>query len=294
MIKRLLTLISILTALVLTISLTSSSGAGLVASIQVGRVREEFQPERGKIFILVIGNDARAGNPNAARADAIHLVGVNTKTMRGGILNFPRDSWVNIPGRGSAKINESLYGAGPERVVQTIENLTRIRIDYFVMTGFVGFRGLINGVGNITYRVPFRLYDPSGSGADLKAGRQPLTPADALAFVRTRHNFSRGDIDRSANQGKFLRAMLSELQKDVNDNPGALMRWIAAGRKHTRFDVPPDELFRLAVLATQIKNGRVGNVTVPVSIGSVGASSVVFISPSAQKIYARFRRSASL
>lgn len=290
MIKRLLTLLSILTTLVLVISLAGSSGA----SIQIGRVRETFQPERGKIYVLVIGNDARSGNPNSARADAIHLVGVNTKTMRGGILSFPRDSWVNIPGRGSAKINESLYAAGPERVVQTIENLTRIRIDYYVMTGFLGFKGIIRKVGNVSYRIPFRLFDPSGSGADLKAGKQSLSPTDSLAFVRTRHNFPRGDIDRSTNQGKFLRAMLGELQKDIDDNPGALMRWIAAGREFTRLDVPPDELFRLAVLATQIKNERVGNVTVPVSIGSVGASSVVFISPSAQGIYARFRRNASL
>jgi hypothetical protein len=88
--------------------------------------------------------------------------------------------------------------------------------------------------------------------------------------------------------------MLTELGRDVDQWPGALMRWISAGRRFTRLDVPPDELFRLAVLATQVKNGKIGNVTVPVSIGSVGAASVVFISPAARKIYARFRRNASL
>jgi hypothetical protein len=88
--------------------------------------------------------------------------------------------------------------------------------------------------------------------------------------------------------------MLTKLQRDVHRNPGALMNWIAAGRKHTRLNVGPDELFRLAVLATQLQRTRIRNVTVPVSVGSVGAASVVFISPGARKIYARFKRNASL
>jgi polyisoprenyl-teichoic acid--peptidoglycan teichoic acid transferase len=293
--KRLLTVVSLFIALVTLVALVggpvSSQPSG---SVRVGKVHETFQPERGKIFILVIGNDARSGNPNNARADAIHLVGINTKTMRGGILNFPRDSWVPIPGRGSAKINESLYGAGPELVVRTIENLTRIRIDYYVMTGFLGFKGIIRKVGKIPMRIPFAIHDPSGSGANLRAGKQRLTAADSLAFVRTRHNFPRGDIDRTSNQGKFLISMLAELRRDVHGSPGTLMRWISAGRKFTRLDVPPDELFRLAVLSTQVEATRIKNVTVPVSIGSVGAASVVFISPAARKIYARFRRNASL
>jgi polyisoprenyl-teichoic acid--peptidoglycan teichoic acid transferase len=294
-IKRLTAMFGLLTSLVLIISLVGSPIAGQAAySVTIGRVHKSFQPERGKIFVLVIGNDARTGNPNAARADAIHLVGFNTKTMRGGILNFPRDSWVNIPGRGTAKINESLYGAGPERVVQTIENLTHIRIDYFVMTGFIGFKGIVRKVGGVPMHIPFAIHDPSGSGANLRAGRQKLSPTDSLSFVRTRHSFPRGDVDRSTNQAKFLLGMLNKLHSDVDENPGTLMRWIAAGREFARLNVPPDELFRLAVLATQVKSKRIGNVTVPVSIGSVGAASVVFIQSGAQRIYARFRKNASL
>ena len=106
------------------------------------------------LFVLVIGNDARAGNPDRSRADAIHIVGLDTKTLRGGILNFPRDTWVSIPGHGSGKINEALYDGGPQLLARTLENLTGIRIDLWVMTGFEGFKpvmtsfilGIIGGV----------------------------------------------------------------------------------------------------------------------------------------------------
>src|ERR687891_439455 len=107
------------------------------APVVMGRVHERWQPNQGKIFVLVIGSDARHGNPNL-RADAVHIAGINTKTMRGGILNFPRDSWVAIPGHGSAKINEALYIGGPQLLARTLEAETGIRLDYWVLVGFEG------------------------------------------------------------------------------------------------------------------------------------------------------------
>ncbi len=259
-----------------------------------GPMHESFQPNKGKIFVLVIGNDARAGNPDSARADAIHIVGVNTKTMKAGILNFPRDSWVPIAGRGHSKINEALQAGGPEALGRTLENVTGIRLDYWVMTGFQGFIGIIDGLGRVRMNIPTDVYDPTGSGAKIDAGNQLLGPLSALAYVRTRHSFGGGDLDRTTNHGRFLLALLRKLREDVASNPAELLNWISLTRRHARFDMSSQELFRLAVLASQLKAKRVGNVTVPASTGSVGAASVVFISPSASRIYARFKANGSL
>lgn len=264
------------------------------ATAVVGRVHERFQPLDGKIFVLVIGNDARAGNPDRSRADALHLVGLNAKTMKGGILNFPRDSWVPIPGSGSGRINEALYRGGPELQARTVEQLTGIRIDYYVMTGFEGFMALVKKIGGIRYRVRKGMFDPGGSGAHIPAGTRRLDPGDALAFARTRKSLPNGDIDRTTNQGRLLLAMLRQLRKEVARNPGALLKWIEAGRRFTRLDISPAETFRLAVLASQVSARDVDMVTVPATIGSVGAASVVFIQPPARAIYARFKRTASL
>jgi LCP family protein required for cell wall assembly len=270
-------------------------GAATVASpVLVGRVHASYQPNDGKIFILVIGNDARSGNPDAARADALHIVGINTHTMRGGILNFPRDSWIDIPGHGLAKINETLQDGGPALVASTLEQMTGIHIDYWVMTGFQGFVGLLKRVGGIPVRVPIDLNDPSGSGASMSAGYQKLYGLAALSFVRDRHDFPNGDLDRTTNQGKFLVGMLKKLRGQVTDNPAEVFKWIAAGRQYTRFDLPADEMFRLGILATQLKPSNIHVVTVPATTGTVGAESVVYISSGANAIYARFRKNGSL
>jgi LCP family protein required for cell wall assembly len=262
------------------------------AAISIGHVHAGYQPTTGKLFILVIGNDARQGNPNGALADAIHLVGIDTRSMKAGILNFPRDCWVNIPGHGTNKINASLIDGGPELVAKTVESLTGIRIAYWVMTGFSGFYGLVRRLGGVKVDVPRDLNDPSGSGAVMSAGVHKLAPLQALSFVRDRHDFPNGDISRTSNQASFLLALLKKLRRQVAGNPASLLKWMAIARRYTRLDISLGELFRLAILASDVSPKDVGNKTVPVSFGFEGAQSVVFISPQASTIYASFKKEA--
>jgi LCP family protein required for cell wall assembly len=288
--RRAAALATVLLVASVTLSVLPGSNVGLAERLLVGRVHARYQPNDGKIFVLVIGSDARTGNSDAARADAIHIVGINTDDMKAGILNFPRDSWVDIPGHGSSKINDALYEGGPELLAQTVENLTHIRIDYWVLTGFEGFVGMIHDLGPVKVDVPMDLNDPSGSGANLRAGKQQLHALSALSFVRDRHDFPHGDVDRTTNQGTFLIDLLEKLHRDVSQNPAALFKWISTTRAHTRYDVSADEMFRLGVLASQLDPKKVSNVTVPVTLGSAGAASVVYIQPSAQSIYRRFAK----
>lgn len=276
---------------VLVPTIGAPSGA---ANIVVGRVHSEYGPTDGKIFVLVIGSDARYGNPDGANADAIHIVGINTTTGRGGILNFPRDSYVAIPGRGSGKINEALLYGGPELVAQTVENLTGIKLDYWVLMGFEGFRGLLKDLGGgVQINLPYAIHD-YGSGANLNAGKQRLLAEASLSYVRSRKTLPGGDIARTTNQGRYLLALLRKFQGDVNANPSSLFRWITTTQRWTRLDLRPEELFDLGILASQVKPKKIKSVTVPVSLGTVGAASVVFISPTANSIYANFRKHGSL
>lgn len=291
MIKRALV---VLTVIGLITTATSFMGAPNAGELLVGRVHESFQPIDGKVFVLVIGNDARAGNPTNSRADAIHIVGINTNAMRGGILNFPRDSWVPIPGYGMGRINEALYHGGPDLLARTLESLTGIHLDYWVMVGFEDFVKIVRSLGGVRMNVPTAVYDPIGSGARLKAGTQKLLGQQALAYMRTRKSFSGGDVTRSTNHGRFLLALLRKLRGETAHNPAALLRWVGTTQRYARFDVSADEMFRLGVVATKLRPKHVGNVTVPVSLGWAGAASVVFISNDARPIYARFRQTARL
>lgn len=266
---------------------------GTASPVLVGRVHARFQPNNGKIFVLIIGNDARRGNPDDALADAVHLAGINTRTMRGGILNFPRDLWVDIPGYGEGKINEALFAGGPLRLAQTLEQLTKIRIDYWVMVGFEGFQSIIKKLGGVKMHIPSDVYDVGGSGARLKAGTRKLAGWEALAYMRARKPFRHGDITRTTNHGRLLKALHVKLRDDIQANPGSLMNWLVATQRFARFDMSPSEIFRLGVVTSQVQPEDVRNVTVPVSLGSVNSISVVFGKDRARAIYERFRRAAS-
>ena len=296
MIRRSALMVLALALVVTLVPILGSEGPSRAAPALIGKVRASSQPFGGKLFVLIIGNDARAGNPNQSRADALHLVGINTATMKGGILNFPRDSYIQIPGSGPGRINESLFRGGPELTVKTVEAVTGIKIDYWVMTGFEGFKRIIKGIKGVPYKIDRGLYDPTGSGIRLPARKKPyrMNADVALAYVRTRHSFPNGDIDRSTNQARFLLAMLRKLRHRVSINPATLLHWVALTKEHTRLNISPEETFRLGVLTSQMKPKDIGSVTVPVTLGSVGAASVVFIQPGAAVIYERFKRSASL
>jgi hypothetical protein len=88
--------------------------------------------------------------------------------------------------------------------------------------------------------------------------------------------------------------MLKKLRADVDSNPASMLNWISLTKRYASFDLSAQEMFRLAVLATQVKPKDVDNVTVPATTGSAGAASVVFISPGASSLYARLREKGSL
>lgn len=294
MIRRISAIVAFLVVVCAIVPMVGRPETTQAAAPTMGRVHKSFQPNKGKIFVLAIGNDARYGNPDRSLADAIHIIGINTKTMKGGILNFPRDAWVNIPGYGSAKINEALFRGGPDLLAKTLENLTGIRIDYWVMVGFQGFQSIIRDIKGVRMHVPVAHNDTGASGSILRAGTQDLKGYEALAYARARKSFSGGDVARTTHQGDMLKALVRKLHSESRANPSTLLRWIGTTRRHARLDIGANELFRLGILATQVRAKDVGSVTIPVSLGFVGAASVVFIGPDAASIYQRFRQNGSL
>jgi LCP family protein required for cell wall assembly len=241
------------------------------------------------LFILVLGSDARPGQGIASqRTDSIHLIGIDPAHDRATILGFPRDSWVPIPGHGTNKINTAMTFGGPGLTVQTVENLTGIRIDFWALTSFNGLINMVNGIGGLTVFIPQALHDRF-SGAFFSRGVHHLRGGDALAFARDRHDFLSGDISRSKNQGTLMVAALDRLHVVFAKRPSDLLAWIALGWRNIHTDLSPQVLLDLALTATHVPVKNVNNLVVPSGTGNVGAQSVVFILPSAAGIYADMR-----
>jgi LCP family protein required for cell wall assembly len=165
---------------------------------------------------LVIGSDHRYTDGSApARSDTLMLVRIDPRTHLISLLSLPRDLWVDIPGFGQDKINAAFSDGGPKTVLQTVKQLTGLRVNYLVGVNFHSFTSLVNDMGGVYVPVDQAYIHtqaenealPEGerwSVIDVPPGYQLLTGKDALAFSRFRHTDS--DFYRNARQQTFLHA----------------------------------------------------------------------------------------
>ena len=233
-----------------------------------------FTPTRTEpFFVLLVGNDARPGL-EGIRGDGLHVLGVNPANQSAVILNIPRDTYVPIPGLGSAKINDAYKQAGFAKQVETVSAFTGLTFSFVVETNFDGLIGLVDEMGGLHVEVPYKMFDRA-SGADFAQGRVHMMGPGALAFARNR-NIPNGDISRTHHQGLLLLGAL-ERAREVGTSPGAKMRLLGLMSRHTRYEgVAFKELYSLLHLGLSLDPANVRNVTMPSRIGKVGPADVVF------------------
>ena len=243
------------------------------------------------IFVLVMGQDARPGQ-SQSRGDALHVIGINAQEHRATILNIPRDTWTNIPGRGVDKINAANYYGGPLLQARAVSALVGVEISFVITTGFDGMADMVDELGGINVDVPFPMNDPT-SGAVFPAGTVRMDGGAALAFARNR-SVSGGDFTRTHDQGILILAGLSKL-RDSSPTAANTLKWMAVLARHTRFDgIGFGDLYRLGRLALTFDPDEVRNITMPGTAGSAANQSVVFVGGSAPGLFSDFRDDAVL
>jgi polyisoprenyl-teichoic acid--peptidoglycan teichoic acid transferase len=271
-------------------TVVGSLGAAPVAHggiyLEIGKAHAEYQPspDGGEpVFILVLGSDARPGTPvDHGLSDSIHVLGINPADHRATLYGIPRDSWVPLATGGSGKINSAMPPGGPEKVVETVENLTGITFDYYMLTGFKGLKAAVEQLGGLTIDIPYTVV---GDVRTFPAGVHTLDGPSALGYARTRHSLPMGDFDRSLNQGRLMVAALTQFRKEFGKDATALFRWMGAGLRNVQTSLSIDEITRLAFLATQVKPKNVTNLVAMGSSGMQGSQSVVYLSDANQPLW---------
>jgi LCP family protein required for cell wall assembly len=215
-------------------------------------------------------------------ADSIHVLGINPADGRGTLYGIPRDSWVPLASGGTNKINAAMPAGGVEAQIATVEQLTGITMDYYALTGFPGFTDAVNDIGGLVVDVP---YGFQGYTTTFTEGEQRFTGQQALEYGRTRKSLTRGDFDRSLNQGTLLLSALGQFRAEYGKDAGRAFDWIGAGLRNVQTDVSIDELLLLANLSLQVKPMNVTNLVATGSIGSEGGISVVNLSDTNQALW---------
>lgn len=188
--------------------------------------------------ILLLGSDTRSGSEAAlvsgSRADSIMLAHIPADGKGVYLVSIMRDTWVNIPGYGAAKINAALNYGGISLQVATVENLLGIKIDHVAEIEFEGFKALVNSVNGVDVQVPF---DFDINAWSFKQGMQHMDGGAALAFVRARYPFADGDYQRVRNQRAFLRGLYSTMKsKGALENVGSFQSAVESIAGYMRVD----------------------------------------------------------
>lgn len=188
--------------------------------------------------ILLLGSDTRSGSEAAlvsgSRADTIMLMHIPADGKGVYLVSIMRDTWVNIPGYGPAKINAALNYGGISLQVATVENLVGVKIDHVAEMEFEGFKSLVNSVGGVDVQVPF---DFDINAWSFRQGTQHMDGGAALAFVRARYQFADGDYQRVRNQRAFLRGLYSTMKaKGALNNVASFQSAVESVAGYVRVD----------------------------------------------------------
>jgi polyisoprenyl-teichoic acid--peptidoglycan teichoic acid transferase len=251
-------------------------------------------PSNEPLFVLVIGSDARPGQlVTDTRADSIHIVAVNPRHGRVSIVGIPRDSWVSIPGHGSDKINAALVLGGPELLVETVERLSGVRMDAYLLTGFQGFERMVKAVGGIDMKIPYPISD-LWANAHFRRGPEHLSGREALAFARVRHDLPNGDFGRSFNQGRLMIAALATLRREVAEGSAVIVPWALAAARNVVTDLSLTEMFEVLVAAPAFQPRLVRNAVAGGHGGSIAGKSVVVLDGRAHSMFRDLGRDGML
>ena len=238
------------------------------------------------IWILAVGSDARPReNPLRTRGDALQLIGMDTRTGAATAIGIPRDSWVQIPGHGSNRVNAALFFGGPKALGRTVGNLIGIQPDYVLVATFSGLANMVSRIGGITVNNPRAFSDVHLHPKGFKKGKVRLNGMKAVEFGRIRKSLPGGDFDRSANQQRVLRGIHGRIAARA-DEGGFIEGGVLSTLKNlSTKGVGPAELYRLAQVVAQVDPRKITNCVLPGSIGNVGGASVVLPNKAVAKRY---------
>lgn len=293
---------------------------GNISKVDVGVENEAVS--NGPVNVLIIGTDARSGKGNAGygdagsvgHADTTILMHISKDRTNATALSIPRDMITNIPncptkqkdgsrktipGENQVRFNTSLgqEGRDPGCTWRTVEQMTGLKIDHFMMADFNAVKELSTAVDGVEVCAGKDLNDPK-SHLKLKAGRHIVKGEQALAFVRTRHAIGFGsDLDRIKMQQQFLSSLIRKLKSSAFSSPGKLYDVSQAATKALTVDTGIGTAGKLLDFGNDLKKVDIDKITfatVPVLDNPKDPATVILNKTAADPLFAMVRADHAL
>jgi LCP family protein required for cell wall assembly len=191
-----------------------------------------------------------------AHSDTIMLMHFDAKRHKINQLSIPRDTLVDVPGYGQAKLTEAMWWGGPSLALKAVKQYTGIPINHIMTVNFQGFPRLVNSVGGIDMYVPQTVTTEAGSNhrvVTFEKGMKHFDGKNAMLYVRIRKAYADGDFTRAARQQAFVQAIQKKLVK-----PGNIFKLPEIGRHFmsgVATDLTTNQILELAYLKWRSSGG---------------------------------------
>ncbi len=234
------------------------------------------------VTFLLVGTDSRdtadEGIAAGGRSDAIMIARFSGDRRHAQLVSIPRDSWVNVPGHGRDKINAAYAYGGPSLLIQTVEQLTQVRLDHYVAIDFEGIVQVTDDLGGVDVVVA----ETTTNGPyTFPAGVNHLDGDQARWYLAQRYGLAGGDFDRVRRQQQFTEAVFSQLfTTGTLRDPGRLDAALRSVTSAVAVDetLGNTDLLALAYSLQDLRPEAIDSFTAPVlGTGREGAASVVYL-----------------
>ncbi|MFC5470809.1 LCP family protein [Cohnella suwonensis] len=174
-----------------------------------------------RVNVLLMGGDERGlRKGEVARSDSMLIASFDPSSKKIHLFSILRDTYADIPGYKSNRVNAAITLGGPELAMKTIGDMTGLNIQYYVYVDFQGFIKLVDAIGGVDFYVEKDMkYSDAADGhvydINLKKGQQHLDGEHALQYVRFRHD-KLSDFTRTERQREFLKAIANKLKTGWN------------------------------------------------------------------------------
>jgi polyisoprenyl-teichoic acid--peptidoglycan teichoic acid transferase len=254
-----------------------------------GNIVKPFKNKNSKepVNILVMGVDI--GTPgakkeiNRRRTDTIILVNYNPVAEKVNLISIPRDTLIEINGK-KQKINAAHAIGGVAYLIESVEQILNLRVNYYGKVDYKGFREIIDAIGGVDMKISRNMnYDDKGQNLHIhfkKGETVRLDGKKAEEFFRWRKNndgtgFATGDLGRIQNQHLFIEKVVQKLK-----SPAIITRIpsiLKALPKYVETNMPANDVIKYGTLITKLEQDSMNMKTLQGDLATIdGVSYLVY------------------
>ena len=228
----------------------------------------EFKEVEGITNVLLIGVDARDLD-EPCRSDSMIIATLDNNNKKVKLTSLFRDTLVDIPGHGEAKLNAAYMLGGPELLMKTVKETYNVSIDKYIIINFWGFETIVDYIGGIEVDVKdYQLEElnkyigESTGGNDCpveKTGIQTLNGKQALSYARIRYNVG-DEYERTDRQREVIFKVIEKLQ---NTKPSKYLGIMNTMLEYIKTNIDPLEALNMAYTIYKLPSLDVEQLQIP-------------------------------